>query len=86
MTGVTVSPAAKTLAPGETMQFTAAVEPDNATDKSGVWSSSDEAKATVDNSGLATVKPDATPGDVNIIFTTTDGGKTAGGVVTVSGA
>lgn len=83
---MTVSPAAKTLAPGETVQFNADVEPDNATDKSGVWSSSDETKATVDSSGLATVKPAAAAGDVNIIFTTTDGGKTASGVVTVSGA
>ncbi len=42
------------LTVGETLQLTATVEPDDTTDKTVVWSSSDEAVVTVDETGLVT--------------------------------
>ena len=41
---------------GESATLVATVEPDNATDKSVLWSSSDEAIASVNNSGVVTAK------------------------------
>lgn len=84
VTGVTVSPDAVTLAPGETQQITATVEPANATDKTGAWSGSDDAIATISASGLITVAAGATAAQtVEMTFTTTDGGKTDSCTVTV---
>ncbi|MNB60015.1 Bacterial Ig-like domain (group 2) [compost metagenome] len=87
VTGVTVAPTTASLAPGATQQLTATVTPANATDKSGAWSSDDEAVATVSTTGLITVKASATAASTaSITFTTTDGGKTAACAVTVSGS
>ena len=55
-TEVTVSPTAKSLAVGSTVQLTATVLPSNATDKSVKWSSSNTAVATVSSTGLVTAK------------------------------
>lgn len=44
----------ETLVVGETLQLTATVLPENATDKTVAWESSDEAVATVDENGLVT--------------------------------
>lgn len=52
-TGVTISGAASALHVGEKTQLSAIVEPENSTDIV-VWSSSDEAVLTVDQSGLVT--------------------------------
>lgn len=55
---------------GETFQITAAVLPENATDKTLEWSSSNEFVATVDNSGLVSVLKE---GSCIITTKTTDG-------------
>ncbi len=56
--------------PGDTFQLTATVLPDNASDKGVVWSSSDNATATVSQSGLVTI---VTLGDAVITATAGDG-------------
>lgn len=53
--GVEVSPTAVELKTGAAMTLSAAVTPDNATNKTLVWSSSDTAVATVDASGRVQV-------------------------------
>ena len=71
-----------TLAPGETAQLTATVSPDDASDQSVSWSSSDEKVATVSGSGKVTA---VAAGEAEITVTTTDGGKTDTCTVTVTG-
>ncbi|MDR1813996.1 MAG: C10 family peptidase [Tannerella sp.] len=83
VTSVLLNASEKTLTEGGSYQFTATVKPDNATDKSLSWSSSDPAVASVDHTGLVTAK---SAGDATITVTTTDGGKTADCVVTVKSA
>lgn len=84
VTGATVAPTTANIAVAATQQLTATIAPANATDKSGAWSSSDEAIATVDEaSGLVT---GVAAGMATITFTTTDGGKTATCAVTVTGS
>ena len=66
------------LTAGETLQLTATVQPDNATDRTVTWTSSDPAVATVDATGLVTAVAVCTA-------TTTDGtALTASCQVTVS--
>jgi len=56
-TGITITPPAETsFKVGESIELTATVMPENATDKSVVWSVSDEAVATVDSKGVVTAK------------------------------
>ena len=55
---------------GQTYQLKATILPENATNDSIVWVSSDETVATVDSTGLVTA---ITPGTVTISATTTDG-------------
>ncbi len=55
---------------GSTVTLVATVLPEDATDKTLVWSSSDEAVATVDEQGVVTIH---TPGEAVITATTTDG-------------
>lgn len=55
---------------GEKYQLIATVLPENATNKTLIWSSSNEAVATVNNSGLVTA---VAPGNTNILVSTTDG-------------
>lgn len=55
---------------GATLQLTATVLPEDATDKSVSWTSSDESVATVDDNGLVTMQGDGT---ATITATTTDG-------------
>ena len=67
---------------GETAQLTASVLPDNATDKSVTWSSSDENVATVDDNGLVAA---VAAGTATITTTANDGsGVSASCAVTVS--
>ncbi|GHV02673.1 hypothetical protein FACS1894159_11600 [Bacteroidia bacterium] len=69
-----------TLDIGEKTTLLAVVTPDEATDKSVVWSSDDPSVASVDESGEVTA---LTVGTATITATTNDGGKTAGCLVTV---
>jgi hypothetical protein len=68
------------FAVGNTRQLTVIFTPDNATNKTITWSSSNEAVATVSNTGLVTAK---TLGTAAITATTADGNKTANFSVTV---
>ena len=54
---------------GETLQLTATVSPDNATDKTVVWETTDEAVARVDQNGLVTAA-----GAGEAVITATSGG------------
>lgn len=77
--GVEVTPETVSLALTETQQLIATVLPDDATDKTGAWSSDNEAVATVDETGLVTA---VSAGTANISFTTTDGALTDASAVT----
>lgn len=65
---------------GESETLFASVKPDNATDKSVTWSSSNDTVATVSSSGVVTAKA---PGTAIITVKTNDGGKTASCSVSV---
>ena len=54
VSGVTISPESLTLVYGESGTLTASVLPENATDPSLIWSSSDPAVITVNNQGVVT--------------------------------
>lgn len=82
-TGVTVTPATASLAVGATRQLTGAVQPTDATDRTGTWTTSDATKATVSSTGLVTA---VAAGTATITFTSTDGGYTATCAVTVTGS
>lgn len=69
------------LIKGDSTILTATVLPDNATDRSVSWSSSDAAVVEVDSAGTVCAMH---PGSAVITVTTTDGGKTAVCSVTVS--
>ena len=55
-TGVTLDKTGLSLTEGESTTLTATVEPENATDKTIVWTSSDNAVATVENGAVTAVK------------------------------
>ena len=81
VTGVTLDKEAATLRIGEqTLQLNATVAPEDATEKSLVWSSSNTGVASVDENGLVTP---LAPGETDITVTTVDGGYTAVCKVTV---
>lgn len=82
VTGVTLAPTTATLTLGETETVTLipTVLPDDATDKSVTWSSSNEAVATVTDGVVTAVAA----GTATITVTTTDGAKTATCAVTVA--
>ncbi len=81
VTGVTVTPATLALTAGESDTLTANVAPDNATNKTVNWTSSNPAVATVDANGMVTAIAEGT---ATITATTEDGGKTATCTVTVN--
>ena len=58
VTGITLDETEIFGAPGNTQQLTATVMPEDATDKTVTWTSSDEAVATVDADGLVTFVAD----------------------------
>ena len=84
VTGVTLDKTVAELTVGdEALQLTATVLPAEATDKTVAWTSSNEAVATVSESGLVTA---VAVGEADITVTTTDGGFTAVCKVTVKAA
>ena len=80
VTGVTLDASAMEVDEGFSFMLTATVNPDNATDKSVTWSSSDAAVATISQTGEVTA---VKKGTATITVTTNDGGKTATCAVTV---
>ncbi len=80
VTGITVSPGSAQLAVGATVTLTATVTPDNATDKTVTWSTSNSAVATVAG-GLVT---GVAAGSATI--TAKAGDKTATCAITVTGS
>jgi len=82
-TGVTVSPASKTLNIGDTVQLAATIVPENATEKSVEWSSDKTSIATVSGTGLVKAE---TVGTATITVKTKSGNKTATCQITVNPA
>jgi uncharacterized protein YjdB len=80
VTGVTLNKARTTLVKGSKETLTATITPESASDKSILWSSSDENVCTVDSSGNITA---INAGTADITVTTKDGGFTAKCAVTV---
>jgi hypothetical protein len=83
VTGITLNKEAVQLKVGKTTKLTATVEPDNATDKTVVWSSGDETVATVSEDGTVTAVAEGT---ATITAGTPDGAQTATCTVTVIAA
>ena len=80
VTGVSVSKTTVTLVEGNAETVTATVSPENASDQSVSWKSSDESVATVSNGKITAQKP----GTATITVTTADGGKSASVSVTIT--
>ena len=81
VTSITLTPASESIATGEQLQLTARVLPENATDKNVIWTSSNDAIATVDGTGQVT---GIAAGSVVITATSNDGNKQATCQLTVS--
>ncbi len=79
VTGITLSPSSLTIKVGESQTIETEITPDNATNKSVIWSSSNPEVASIDNGAVLGIKT----GSVTITATTIDGGKTAECPVTV---
>lgn len=82
VTGVTLNKTELALVVGGSETLTATVAPENATNKTVKWTSSDQKIATVDESGKVTA---VAAGTATVTATTEDGGKTAACKVTVTG-
>ncbi|MDD4237287.1 MAG: NosD domain-containing protein [Desulfotomaculaceae bacterium] len=83
VTGVSIAEDDQALEVGQTRQLTAVIEPENATDKDVGWSTSNEAIATVSESGLVTA---VSEGTAEITVTTVDGDFTDTITVTITPA
>ena len=81
VTGVSVSPTSNSLKVGETVQITATVSPENATNKAVTYTSSKPSVATASETGLVTAK---VAGTTTITATTVDGNKTATSTIIVT--
>ncbi|MBO0441183.1 M6 family metalloprotease domain-containing protein, partial [Candidatus Enterococcus ikei] len=80
---ITLNPAKLSLDVGKIEQLTATITPDNATNKTVTWRSSDEKIATVDQKGLVTAQASGT---ATITAETEDGKQTASSTVEVTSA
>ncbi|EFF5901712.1 Ig-like domain-containing protein [Escherichia coli] len=78
---VMITPESPTVKVGSTVQLTANFTPDDAGDKTGVWASEDDKKATVDQTGLVR---GVAQGSANISFTSNSGSKKVTKSVTVN--
>lgn len=83
VTGVEINVKVHTMKVGDTLEITAKVLPENATNKNVTWSSSNRNVATVNENGKVTA---VAQGNVTITVTTQDGSKTASCQVTVQNA
>ena len=81
VTGVTLNKTTTTIGIGKNETLTATVAPDDATDKTVTWTSSDESVATVDSNGKVTAVASGTA-----TITATIGGKSATCVISVEDA
>ena len=81
VTGITLSPTTKTMYTGESFILTPTITPDNATNKSVTWTSSDPTIASVDENGMVKA---IKKGTATITAKTDDGGFTATCVITVN--
>ena len=79
-TGISIDNVELNIEEGGTVQLVATVEPENATDKTVIWASSNETAATVDGNGIVAA---VTEGVATITATANDGGFTASCVITV---
>lgn len=88
VTSLTLDSTTATVSAGATKQLTATLAPANATDQNIIWTSSNNAEATVNGAGLVTVAAGATVGDTITITATShaDPSKTASCVITVGAA
>ena len=80
VSGVTLDKTSVTLTAGEWTSFVATVAPQDATNKSVTWKSSNSAVATVDSTGKVTA---VTAGTATITVTSVDGGYNAEAIITV---
>jgi hypothetical protein len=80
VTGVRISEDDQVLEAGQSIQLNAVVEPENATNKRVIWSSSDETVAAVDQNGLVVA---VSEGEAVITVTTEDGNYTDTVTITV---
>ena len=83
VTGVTLNKTSMELYEGDTETLTATITPNNASDKTVTWTSSNSSIATVSETGLVTA---VTPGSATISVKTNDGSYTASCNVTVQKA
>jgi len=81
VTGVNVTPASLSLEVGQTGSLSAAVAPNNASNKVVAWSSTNTSVAAVNTSGTVTA---VAPGTATITATTADGGFTDTSAITVT--
>ncbi|PJI06943.1 MULTISPECIES: DUF5050 domain-containing protein [Clostridium] len=81
VSSVTLNKETDTLTVGDTDTLTATVAPDNATNKSVTWTTSDSKIATVSSTGVVTA---VSAGTATIVVTTADGSKTSSCNVTVN--
>lgn len=77
---VSVTPETATIDVGESVQLTKELLPEDTTDNSGTWTSSDESVATVDENGLVTAVSD---GEAIITYTASDSGLNDSATITV---
>ncbi|MFC0605706.1 T9SS type A sorting domain-containing protein [Winogradskyella pulchriflava] len=80
LVSVSVTPETATIDVGESVQLTKELLPEDTTDNSGTWTSSDESVATVDENGLVTAVSD---GEAIITYTASDSGLNDSATITV---